>query len=126
VTRALYSGLVRLHPRPFRAEFGDEMLWIFDESAAQGIGRGVLSLFADAVVSVLRQWVIGCGTWKIAAGFIGGLIHLWLVFALLMLRPPLLSMAPFPPDDPIVFHHEEKSACSNCVASPNYIPASQR
>ena len=28
MTRALYSGLVRLHPRPFRAEFGDEMLWI--------------------------------------------------------------------------------------------------
>ena len=126
MTRALYSGLVRLHPRPFRAEFGDEMLWIFDESAAQSPWRSVPRLFADAILSVLRQWVIGCGTWKIAAAFLGGVLHLWLVFGLLMLRPPLLHTAAQNYEEPIIFHHEEKPACLNCAASANYIPASPR
>jgi hypothetical protein len=126
VTRALYSGLVWLHPRPFRAEFGGEMLWIFDESTAERPWRCVPRLFADAIVSVLRQWVIGCGTWKIAAAFLGGILHLWLVFGLLMLRPPLLHTAAQSYEEPIIFHHEEKPACSNCAASANYIPASRR
>jgi hypothetical protein len=126
MTRALYAGLVWLHPRSFRAEFGDEMLWIFDESASQRPWRTVPGLFADAVVSVLRQWVIGCGTWKIAAAFLGGVLHLWLVFGLLMLRPPLLHTAAQSYEEPIIFHHEEKPACSNCAAPASYIPASPR
>ncbi|MGA7235017.1 MAG: hypothetical protein WBY44_05030 [Bryobacteraceae bacterium] len=126
MTRALYSGLLRLHPRPFRAEFGDEMLWIFDESAAQSPWRIVPRLFADAILSVLRQWVIGCGTWKIAAAFLGGVLHLWLVFGLLMLRPPLLHTPAQSYEEPIIFHHEEKPACLNCAASANYIPAFPR
>ena len=126
MTRELYSGLVWLHPRPFRAEFGEEMLWIFDESAAQAPWRTVPGLFADILISILRQWVIGCGTWKIAAGFVGGILHLWLVFGLLMLRPPLIHMPPATGEEPIIFHHEEKPPCSNCATSANYIPASQR
>ena len=102
------------------------MLWIFDESAAQCPWRSVPRLFADAILSVLRQWVIGCGTWKIAAAFLGGVLHLWLVFGLLMLRPPLLHTAAQNYEEPIIFHHEEKPACSNCAASANYIPASPR
>jgi hypothetical protein len=125
VTRALYCGLVWLHPRPFRAAFGDEMLWIFDESAAQGEAMGIAWLFADAVISILRQWVIGCGTWKIAAGFLGGLIHLWLLFGLLMLRPPMHPVEPTY-GEPFIFQHAEKPKCLNCAASANYIPASQR
>jgi hypothetical protein len=126
MTRALYSGLVRLHPRPFRAEFGGEMLWIFDESASQSPWRTGPQLFADAILSLLRQWVIGYGAWKIAAAFLGGVIHLWLVFGLLMLRPPLLHTAPQSYEEPIIFHHEEKPPCSNCAASANHIPESQR
>ena len=125
MTRALYSGLVRLHPRVFRAEFGGEMLWIFEESAAQGSWTTMPQLFADAVLSLLRQWIIGCGTWKIAAAFVGGVIHLWLVFGLLMLRPPLIHSAEQSYEEPIIFHHEEKAPCSNCAASVNSIPASR-
>lgn len=124
--RAVYAGLVRLHPPAFRAEFGDEMLWIFDESAAVSPWRTAALLFADAIVSILRQWVIGCGTWKIAAGFIGGVLHLWLVFALLMLRPPLLHTAIDSNEQPIIFHHEETPACWNCAALASHIPESRR
>ena len=52
--RLFYIGLIPLHPRPFRQRFGDEMLWIFDQMAARGSGR----LFADAFVSLWRQWVL--------------------------------------------------------------------
>jgi hypothetical protein len=31
IARIAYRALLRLHPSAFRAEFGDEMLWIFDE-----------------------------------------------------------------------------------------------
>ena len=31
VARIAYRALLRLHPSAFRAEFGDEMLWIWDE-----------------------------------------------------------------------------------------------
>jgi hypothetical protein len=34
--RIAYQGLLRLHPYDFRAEFGDEMLWIFDEESRRG------------------------------------------------------------------------------------------
>ena len=89
MTRALYQGLVWLHPPAFRTEFGGEMQWIFDQIFDEGSAVGVAALFADAVVSLLRQWIVRYGTWKIAAGFLGGIIHMWLVFACLMLRPPL-------------------------------------
>jgi hypothetical protein len=123
--RVFYFGLVWLHPPRFRAEFGDEMLWIFDESAAQSLWR-IPGLFTDAILSILRQWIIGCGTWKIAAGFLGGILHLWLVFGLLMLRPPLIPVSARDQGEPMLFHHEEKPACSSCVESANFIPESRR
>ena len=126
MTRALYAGLVWLHPPRFRAEFGDEMLWIFDESAPRAAPAEVARLFADGAVSILRQWIIGCGTWKIAAGFLGGILHLWLVFGLLMLRPPAHPVDPQSFGEPLIFHHEEKPVCLNCAPSANFIPASQR
>ncbi len=52
--RSLYRGLIHLHPTSFRSEFGEEMLWIFDEET--GGGR-VFSLFLDAAHSVLLQRV---------------------------------------------------------------------
>jgi hypothetical protein len=131
VTRALYSGLVSLHPPAIRREFSGEMLWIFDETAAEGRFGSSARLFADAALSILRQWVIGCGTWKIAAAFIGGVIHLWLVFALLMLRPPLFHVAVDNLGEPAIFHHEaeaqqEKPACSSYAESENCTTASRR
>lgn len=47
--RAAYIALLRLHPRPFRERYADEMLWIFDQSA------GRAELLGDAVVSLVRQ-----------------------------------------------------------------------
>lgn len=124
MTRAVYLGLLWLHPPSFRAQFGDEMLWIFDESVAASPWRHGPGLFADAVLSILRQWVIGCGTWKIAAGFLGGIIHLWMVFGLLMLRPPAIHIGAPSNEEPIIFH-QEKPVCWSCAASANSIPASR-
>lgn len=49
--RRAYALLLRLHPRHFRNRYGQEMLWIYDESVRGDRTR----LFADAIVSVLRQ-----------------------------------------------------------------------
>jgi D-alanyl-D-alanine carboxypeptidase len=55
VTRSLYRCILRLHPAAFRREFGDEMLWIFDEERAK---RSVVALYADAFASLGRQWLL--------------------------------------------------------------------
>src|SRR5437879_829331 len=52
--RLLYRWLLCLHPPAFRRRYAEEMMWIFDEAAAQGVA----SLFADALVSLTRQWVM--------------------------------------------------------------------
>src|ERR1700720_2549024 len=53
--RLLYLRLIRLHPLCFRQRVGEEMLEIFEEISARG---NVATLFADAFVSLLRQWVL--------------------------------------------------------------------
>jgi hypothetical protein len=72
MTRSLYRGLVWLHPRAFRAEFAEEMIWIYDEAS----GDGVLPLFADGVLSLMRQWLIRSGVWKPAVAGIGGFLYI--------------------------------------------------
>jgi hypothetical protein len=62
--RFFYRALIALHPPRFRERFGDEMLCVFDES---GRGRTV-RLFADSVLSLLRQWLLRSNLWKMAAG----------------------------------------------------------
>ena len=62
MTRSLYRSLLWLHPPAFRREFGGEMLWIFDEAAAT---EGASRLLADGVISLVRQWLVGCGAWKV-------------------------------------------------------------
>ena len=80
--RSFYRSLLWLHPPAFRRQFAGEMLWIFDESAAT---EGCSHLIADGLVSLLRQWIVGCGAWKlVAAGalalaqllFLSGLAHI--------------------------------------------------
>jgi len=60
MSRSLYRLLLKLHPPAFRERFAAEMLWIFDEAAAT---QGVPRLFADAFVSLLRQWIVRPESW---------------------------------------------------------------
>ncbi|MGD0299896.1 MAG: hypothetical protein ABSE86_22615 [Bryobacteraceae bacterium] len=53
--RWFYAGLLRLHPARFRERFREEMLWIFDQAAADG---RTAPLFADAMLSLWRQWTL--------------------------------------------------------------------
>ena len=55
MVRLLYICLIGLHPRHFRERFGEEMIAIFDETAGHR-ERG--ALFTDALVSLLRQWLL--------------------------------------------------------------------
>ena len=52
--RTVYQGMLRLHPADFRAEFGDEMLWIFDEECKCG---RALAVMLDGIRSLTVQVV---------------------------------------------------------------------
>ncbi len=54
ISRKLYRQFLLLYPEPFRHEFGDEMLGIFEECKAT---QGSLRVFADLVLSAARQQV---------------------------------------------------------------------
>ncbi|HEY6443282.1 MAG TPA: hypothetical protein VIY66_08080 [Candidatus Acidoferrales bacterium] len=62
--RSLYRVLVLLHPQRFRERFGEEMLCIFDESPPERGAR----LLVDCLLSLLRQWLLRSGVWKLAGG----------------------------------------------------------
>jgi len=55
LSRFLYRGLLRMHPRSFQTQFAHEMLWIFDEERKL---RGVTKLLGDALLSLGRQWIV--------------------------------------------------------------------
>ena len=73
----LYALLVSLHPRSFRKRFAPEMLGIFDE-AAPSWGAG--SLFLDAILSLLRQWLIRSELWKWLVAGLAGVVPLIIAF----------------------------------------------
>ena len=50
--RLAYRCVVRMHPRIFREQFGEEMMWIFEEATET---HGALRLLGDGVISVARQ-----------------------------------------------------------------------
>jgi len=62
--RAAYLCLIWLHPRTFRERFGDEMLSIYDDTASQQDFR----IFADALASLTRQWLLHSDLWKPLTG----------------------------------------------------------
>jgi hypothetical protein len=80
MTRTLYRCLLTLHPPAFRREFSSEMLCIFEEAGPSP------SLFADALLSLTRQWLLRTGWWKFAVIIAGTLFQmgiggiLWLSF----------------------------------------------
>jgi hypothetical protein len=55
LSRCIYRALLRLHPHSFRANFAEEMLWIFDEHSRK---NRTLPLFLDALRSLALQHVI--------------------------------------------------------------------
>ena len=59
--RYLYARVLDAHPPYFRQRFGEEMLAIFDESES---GWGAARLFADAMVSLVRQWTLRPQFWE--------------------------------------------------------------
>ena len=75
--RFLYALLISLHPPSFRKRFAREMLWIFEE-AANSWGAG--SLLRDAILSLLRQWLIRSDLWKWVAAGIAGVVPLIIAF----------------------------------------------
>jgi hypothetical protein len=75
--RFLYALLISLHPPSFRERFAQEMLWIFEE-AANSWGAG--ALLRDAILSLLRQWLIRSELWKWLVAGIAGLVPLIIAF----------------------------------------------
>jgi D-alanyl-D-alanine carboxypeptidase len=49
-----YRCIVRMHPRAFREQFGEEMMGIFEEASET---HGAFRLLADGMVSLTRQWI---------------------------------------------------------------------
>lgn len=64
MSRLLYRLVIGLHPRAFRERFGDEMLCVFDESAAPSVA----AYFVDGCSSLARQWLLRSGLWRWAVG----------------------------------------------------------
>lgn len=62
--RCLYRGLIALHPSAFKERFGEEMLWIYDESSQ----RELFHLLVDAFISLLRQRLVRSGIWRFGVG----------------------------------------------------------
>jgi hypothetical protein len=73
MTRLLYRLLLLLHPPAFRREFAGEMLWIFDESRAHHVA---MPLFADALASLSRQWLLRSAIWIPIAACAGAFLPL--------------------------------------------------
>jgi len=92
MTRALYRSLLWMHPPSFRREFAGEMLWIFDETATAG---NPASLLLDGVGSLLRQWVLRRGAWKVLAAMLAAMAQM-LALASLSHRRFTPSSLPMP------------------------------
>lgn len=73
MTGFVYRVIVWMHPPAFRQRFGDEMLSIFDESGPEY----ALTLVRDGLVSLLRQWLLRRGSWKVILALFGAFIQMW-------------------------------------------------
>jgi hypothetical protein len=50
--RIVYRTIIQMHPSSFRDEFGEEMIWIFDEESREGNAAYVL---LDGIRSIVLQ-----------------------------------------------------------------------
>jgi hypothetical protein len=88
--KALYRGLVALHPPAFRSQFGPEMELIFDES---GQPPGLLS---DALISLARQWILRTQIWIFAVAGLTAVIPFALGFGVISWAGGSLGFGPVP------------------------------
>jgi uncharacterized membrane protein len=84
MTRTLYRRLIDLHPPAFRLRFEHELLWIFDESSDSSG-----ALLYDAVISLLRQWLLRSGMWKWVLGGIAGAVPVLIGFGSFLFNWPM-------------------------------------
>jgi hypothetical protein len=77
MVRGVYRCLVWLHPAPFRLQFAEDMVWIFDETAGT---RGAAPLVADACISLSRQWLLRTGLWKWVVAGVAGMVPILIAF----------------------------------------------
>src|SRR5258708_27387413 len=61
--RMAYRCIVRLHPHAFRDQFGEEMMWTFEQAVET---HGAFRLLGDGLVSLTRQWVFRPRSWGVA------------------------------------------------------------
>src|SRR5258708_17417309 len=61
--RMAYLCIVRLHPHAFRDQFGEEMMWTFEQAVET---HGAFRLLGDGLVSLTRQWVFRPRSWGVA------------------------------------------------------------
>lgn len=80
----VYAGLLRLHPPAFRSRFAAEMMLNFEESRP---AVGSCPLLVDAVRSLVRQWLLRSGSWKLVLAAAGAALQL-LSIAALWFRAP--------------------------------------
>lgn len=85
MTRSLYRWLIRLHPPAFRLRFEPELLWIFDECRDSS---GAAPLLYDALISLLRQWLVRSGMWKWVLGGISGALPVLIGFGSFLFNWP--------------------------------------
>jgi len=86
MTRTLYRWLICLHPPAFRLRFEPELLWIFDESRD---ASGTAPLLYDAVISLLRQWLMRSGMWKWVVGAVAGAVPILIGFGSFLFDWPI-------------------------------------
>jgi len=86
MTRTLYRSLIGLHPPAFRLQFASELLWIFDEARDES---DATPLLYDAVISLLRQWLLRSGMWKGVLGGIAGALPLMIGFGSFIFPCPI-------------------------------------
>jgi CubicO group peptidase (beta-lactamase class C family) len=70
--KAAYRCLVRLHPRAFREQFGEEMTWIFEDARET---HGALRLLGDGVISLMRQWILRPAPSSVVAAEAASALH---------------------------------------------------
>jgi hypothetical protein len=85
--RRLHRWLLMLHPPAFRRRFSLEMLCIFDHATtskkrtvnalcASNKSSCALALLFDAFTSLIRQWLLRSGSWRLPAAVAGASVQL--------------------------------------------------